>query len=276
MSEPVRIALIGMGSAGQSRHRALAEVPGFTLGGIVSRRAGVGTRSLEEVLADSKTEAVAISTEPVDHPGAVRRALEAGKHVLCDYPLAFTASEASALFALADEKRLMLHPEHIGLLSHAHEIARQTADELGEVIDGQFIFTGDWNERLADEQRSGPFPFLSIPRLLQLADLFGPFTIFDHQWYADARAGRIQLRLRFVHGSGTMVFLEDRRPGQTRTRRMRMRLLRGTFQWPEEPGTEGLFAKDLERFHDEIRFDAIPYVSRPLLMMVLQELERLL
>ncbi len=272
--KPIPIALIGMGAAGKSRHNALVQVPQFALAGIVSRRPGIGTKSLEQVLADPKVEAVAIATEPVDHPSAVRRALEAGKHVLCDYPLAFTASEARALFALADEKRLVLHPEHLSLLSDAHGIARQAVDELGDVIDGQFIFTGDWNEKLADESRSGPFPYISIPRLLQLADLFGPFTIFDHQWYADARAGRIQLRLRFVHGSGTMVFLEDRRPGQTRTRRMRVRLTRGTFQWPEEPGNEGLFAKDLRHFYEALRLGNAPYVSRPLLLMVLTELDR--
>ena len=44
-----------------------------------------------------------IATPPHTHYPLVRRALEAGKHVLVEKPLARTAEEAAELIALADE-----------------------------------------------------------------------------------------------------------------------------------------------------------------------------
>ncbi len=265
-----------MGRAGNARLRALSAIPAYALAGTVSRRSEAGTRTLEDVLADQAVEAVAVSTEPADHAVTVQKALAAGKHVLCDYPLALSASAARALFDLADKQRRLLHVEHIGLLTDAHASAKRALAERGRLIDGQFTFTGGWSEQLADERRHGPFPFLATSRLLQIADLFGPFTILEHEWHADARAGRLELRLRFARGGGTLTFLEDRRMGEARTRRMQVRLTRGTFQWPEETTTRGLFAKDLRLFYDAVRHGTPPYAPPHLITMVLAELERLL
>ena len=63
---------------------------------------------LEVGLESGGVDAVVIATPHGDHAGAVRRSLEAGKHVLCEKPLAIRSEEARALATLADERRLKL------------------------------------------------------------------------------------------------------------------------------------------------------------------------
>jgi len=56
-----------------------------------------------------------------EHAIAVRAALEAGKSVIVEYPLALSAAEAKELIALAGQKGLLLHVEHIELLGGLHQ-----------------------------------------------------------------------------------------------------------------------------------------------------------
>ncbi len=69
----------------------------------------------EDVWADTTIEAVAIAT-PIDtHAALVRVALEAGKHVFVEKPLALTAGEAEALAELASAKKRTLAVGYIFL-----------------------------------------------------------------------------------------------------------------------------------------------------------------
>ena len=53
-------------------------------------------------------DAVFVYSHPDRHCGQVRRALKAGKHVMCEAPMAKSAEECDDLFALADERGLVL------------------------------------------------------------------------------------------------------------------------------------------------------------------------
>ena len=53
-------------------------------------------------------DAVYIFAHPRDHVRDIRFALENGKHVLCESPLALSAEDCEALFALAKQKNLVL------------------------------------------------------------------------------------------------------------------------------------------------------------------------
>jgi predicted dehydrogenase len=62
----------------------------------------------DEVLADPDVALVALLTPPSSHPGLVRAALEADKHVLCEKPLAVGVKEAADLFDLASARGRIL------------------------------------------------------------------------------------------------------------------------------------------------------------------------
>ena len=64
--------------------------------------------SYSELLEDPSIDCVYVPLPNGLHAEWTERALRAGKHVLCEKPLTPTASEAEALFALADELGLVL------------------------------------------------------------------------------------------------------------------------------------------------------------------------
>jgi predicted dehydrogenase len=61
-----------------------------------------------EAVANPDVDAVAVATPHADHVHQVRLALQAGKHVLCEKPLAIDPSQARELATLADERGLRL------------------------------------------------------------------------------------------------------------------------------------------------------------------------
>ena len=87
------------------------------------------------MLADPNVDALIVATPPHTHHGIVRAALDAGKHVLVEKPLATTSEDAVDLIAAAEANGVVLMPGHTFLYSppvaKIHELIRR--DELGEV-----------------------------------------------------------------------------------------------------------------------------------------------
>jgi predicted dehydrogenase len=90
---------------------------------------------LESVLADDAVEAVLIATPAATHYELTKRALESGKHVFVEKPLATSTREADELLALADEKQRVLMAGHTFLYNAAVRYAKKLLDEreLGQV-----------------------------------------------------------------------------------------------------------------------------------------------
>lgn len=74
-------------------------------------------KSFEDVLAETKAEAVFICTPVSTHFDYVRRALQAGVHVFCEKMLTGDASAAADLFELADQTGTILFTDYIYLYS---------------------------------------------------------------------------------------------------------------------------------------------------------------
>ena len=66
------------------------------------------TDDLEEVLHDPDIDVIIVTTPHNAHASYARRVLEAGKHCVVEKPFVPTSAEARELFALAEEKGLML------------------------------------------------------------------------------------------------------------------------------------------------------------------------
>jgi predicted dehydrogenase len=139
--------VVGYGYWGPNIVRNVVERPEFRLMGLCEldegravdfrrRHPGFWVESdLDAALADPRIEAVAIATPPNTHYGLVRRALEAGKHVLVEKPLARCADEAAELMVLAGRLRRVLMPGHTFLYSPSVNKVRELirGDELGEI-----------------------------------------------------------------------------------------------------------------------------------------------
>lgn len=268
----VHLAIVGMGTAGQARLRAAQTVIGIDVVATVSRRSAAGKIRFEEALARDDVDAVAISTENADHEGKVRAALDAGKHVLCDYPLALSAPQASDLLRLARRRRRVLHVEQIALLTPTHREVRARLAEAGPLRSGRFEFQGNWSTQLADPAYAGPFPIHVEARLDQLWDLFGSARLENVEMHADASGARFEANVVFDQG-GTIEFREVRAPGLPRVRRLEARCEESTVEWPEEGVATGLFALDLSFFRQRVLHGKPGYMSDAMMLQVLEQLD---
>jgi len=90
---------------------------------------GVAAPGLDAILADPAIGAVAVATPAAEHMAPARAALEAGKHVFVEKPLALALADAEALCALAaaGDRRLMVghllqyHPAFLALKAMVRE-----------------------------------------------------------------------------------------------------------------------------------------------------------
>jgi predicted dehydrogenase len=88
------------------------------------------------VLGDDGVDAIAIATPALSHGLLTRDALQAGKHVLVEKPLAASAAEALDVIELARRRGLVLMPGHTFLYSPPVNLVRDyiATGELGEIL----------------------------------------------------------------------------------------------------------------------------------------------
>jgi predicted dehydrogenase len=147
ITTPIGIAVVGFGYWGPNLVRNIAERPEFRLMGLCERDPARGSDfarrypecSVEDdfdaVLLDPRVQAISIATPPSTHFDLARRALEAGKHVMVEKPLATTAADAEQLIALAARVERVLMPGHTFVYSPPVNKVRELirSGELGDV-----------------------------------------------------------------------------------------------------------------------------------------------
>lgn len=97
----LRLGIYGSGRVAEKYRTECGFVNGLECVGMVSDDA-----SYEKLLLGC--DAVYIQTHPRDHVRHIRKALEAGKHVICESPIALSAEDCKSLFNFAVEKKLVL------------------------------------------------------------------------------------------------------------------------------------------------------------------------
>ncbi|HEX4692746.1 MAG TPA: Gfo/Idh/MocA family oxidoreductase [Solirubrobacteraceae bacterium] len=143
----LRTAVVGYGYWGPNLVRNVIERPELEFAGLCERdperaaafaakNAGASVfPDLAELLDDPLLDAVLVATPPHTHHPIVRAALEAGKHVLVEKPLATRSQDAYELLEVAELQGLVLMPGHTFLYSPPVNKVKQLIvdDIVGEV-----------------------------------------------------------------------------------------------------------------------------------------------
>jgi predicted dehydrogenase len=163
MSKPLRAAVVGTGFIGRVHVRS-ARLAGAQVLGVAAstpERSAEAAQSLEvprtyatamDAVKDQEVDVIHICTPNALHMEVAQAALEAGKHVVCEKPLATSLHDARVLTELAKSKGLVgtvpfinrYHP----MVREAH--ARVQSDETGKLYLIQGSYLQDWLMQAGD------------------------------------------------------------------------------------------------------------------------------
>jgi predicted dehydrogenase len=171
----IRVGVVGIGFIGVAHVEALRRL-GIEVAGVVGSSPervrdkadaiGVGRvyDSIEEMAADPSIDVVHIASPNYAHAEQARAVLAAGKHVVCEKPLAITSEDTADLVALAADSGLVNAVcFNIRFYPANHQAMAMVAN--GDIGEPRFI-TGsyhqdwllretDWNWRLQPEEAGG-------------------------------------------------------------------------------------------------------------------------
>ncbi|MEM1367240.1 MAG: Gfo/Idh/MocA family oxidoreductase [Cyanobacteria bacterium P01_H01_bin.15] len=194
---PIRFGVVGTGYAAQRRLDALvaddrAEV--VLLSGhtpektqtIADKYGGLKTRPWMELVQSEQVDVVVIGNVNSQHGPVARAALNAGKHVVVEYPLCFEPEDAIALIALAQEKQRLLHIEHIELLGSLHQTLGAHLEAIGEPVYARYTTITPQrpvpSRRWTFNRDLFGFPLVAaLSRLHRFTNLFGPVATVSAQ-----------------------------------------------------------------------------------------------
>lgn len=264
ITDTLRIGAIGAGGFGLFALQQFLQEPGTRLVAIagthreaalaMARRFGVDdVVETELLLANPEIDLVYIATPPFLHFPQARAALLAGKHVICEKPLAMTVAQADELLALARERDLLCIANLMQRYNPLYDRARGLVESglLGDCLHGGFEnYASDEGLRedhwFWDREKSGG---IFIEHGVHFFDLFegwlgtgevvaaqrvlrpgsgveeqvqctvryasGPLVNFYHGFTQPSRLDRQEFRLLFEHGELT---LEEWVPVRARVR----------------------------------------------------------
>ena len=150
----IRVGILGCGKIAQVRHiPEYADNSAVELYGFFSpnkKRAqeqaekygGKVFDTAEELMADPSIDVVSVCAANYAHAELSIKALKAGKHVLCEKPMATTIEECEAMVTAAKESGKFLMIGHNQRLAKAHMCAKQLIDEglIGKIVSFRTTF----------------------------------------------------------------------------------------------------------------------------------------
>ncbi|WP_455645220.1 Gfo/Idh/MocA family oxidoreductase [Methanosphaera sp.] len=152
------VGVIGVGSMGYNHVRIYSELENANLVAISDMVRGtldnvskefntIGYVDFDNILQIDDIEAVNICVPTVFHHDVVMRAIEAGKNVLVEKPVASKLSEAEEMINAAEDAGVILATGHVERFNPAVRVAKRLLDEgaIGEVV-------------TANSKRLGPYP----------------------------------------------------------------------------------------------------------------------
>ncbi len=219
MNRTVRIGIIGCGGIANGKHMpSLAKVEGAEMVAfcdlVIERaekaRAQYGTPDAKvytdyrELLADPEIEVIHVCTPNRSHADISIDALHAGKHVMCEKPMAKTAADARRMVEAAREsgKKLTVGYQHRQKASARYAKAYITDDQVGEIYYANCYAirrrgTPNWGVFLNEyEQGGGPIIDIathSLDLTLYLMNNYEPAMVLGrtHKCLEHPEAGNI-------------------------------------------------------------------------------------
>lgn len=193
---PIRVGLVGTGYAAKARAESLkadersqlTAVAGHTLEQTHSFSKSYGAIAVEswQALIDRlDIDLVIIANVNREHGNIARAALQAGKHVVVEYPLSIDYREAIDLVQLAQTQQRLLHVEHIELLSGIHQAVQTALPEIGKPFYARYTSFNAQHpapQKWTYSSQLFGFPLIgAVSRIHRLTHLFGQVSTVSCQ-----------------------------------------------------------------------------------------------
>ncbi len=149
--ETIRLGVVGCGGFGLFALQHFTQVPGVQLAGMAgthreaaqaaAKRFGIpDIQEVEALVQRPDIDLVYIATPPFLHHPQALLALRAGKHVICEKPLALTAEQADELIAAAAERDLLVIADLMQRYNPLFDAIRRLVQSkvLGELLHAFF------------------------------------------------------------------------------------------------------------------------------------------
>jgi len=177
----IKTAVIGAGFMGKTHTEGIRRLGNVEVAGVAAiskeeaeqfgRAMGIErtTDNYMDLISDPEIQAVHICTPNALHAPVAKAAMEAGKAVLCEKPLAMSAAEAREMVAMARERNIVNCVNHnlryYPVVQHVRRMIEH--GDLGEILIVQGTYSQDWllydtdyNWRL-DSKDNGPLRVLA-------------------------------------------------------------------------------------------------------------------
>lgn len=281
MTKLIHTGIIGTGFAAQRRAEAFASDDRAQLIAAAGHRPETlqefcqtyeitGKDSPQSLIADPELDLIVICNINAEHGDLAQAALEAGKHVVVEYPLSLKPEQAQYLISLAKQQNKLLHVEHIELLGGLHNAIRQWLPEIGEVFYARYSTINPQRpapQKWTYHKQLFGFPFSgALSRFHRFTDLFGEVNAvncYTRYWEREnsdqyfSCLNNAQLRFNnglladIIYGKGE-AFWQPSRSFELQGDKGILffdgdqgKLIRGEEETPIEVGSRrGLFAKD--------------------------------
>lgn len=144
----IKVGIIGCGKITQVRHipeyleNENAEIVGFfdlnkeRAEELAQKYGCKAYDSYEELIQDTEIDAVSVCTANATHAEISIKALQAGKHVLCEKPMAMNLEDCELMVKAAEESGKILMLDHNQRFTKAHRKAKALLEggEIGQVL----------------------------------------------------------------------------------------------------------------------------------------------
>src|SRR6476619_4148702 len=175
----IRIGLVGLGTGGRSLPQAVAKVTGFSF--VAAAEFGIQTFDSIAVMCErEKLDAVYVATPNPYHAEHAITALEHGKHVMVEKPMALTLEDCDKMIAVAEKNRVKLMVAHTRSFNPPIRQMREiiSSGSLGRVTQVHTIRYSPWLLRPREPgeiitELGGGVCYRQAPHQVDIARLLG-------------------------------------------------------------------------------------------------------